>query len=160
MKRGSGECSLSFCFNYDGMEGSSGSHSPRPVAICAYLTRVMAFVITPCAASMENRPPDLRLVRVVHAFTGRVVLEAIHPRLWQVRVFLLKQWTWDAVRSSLPEGYCKFNVELIHDNRPLNAFRALMSFTLNLQYPSGSELLTASQVQCLRRKTLTCPNLG
>ena len=25
------------------------------------------------------------------------------------------------------EGHCKFNVELIHDHRPLNAFRALMS---------------------------------
>ena len=89
----------------------------------------MAFVITQCAALMENRPPDLRLVRVVHSFTGRVVLEATHPRLWQVRVFLLRQWTWDALRSSLPAGYCKFNVELIHDSRPLNAFRALMSLT-------------------------------
>ena len=78
---------------------------------------------------MDNRPPDLRLVRVVHSFTGRVVLETTHPRLWQVRVFLLRQWTWDAIRRSLPEGYCKFNVELIHDNRPLNAFRALMSIT-------------------------------
>ena len=78
---------------------------------------------------MENQPPDLRLVRVVHSFTGRVVLEATHPRLWQVRVFLLRQWTWDAIRRSLPEGYCKFNVELIHDHRPLNAFRALMSIT-------------------------------
>ena len=87
------------------------------------------FVITPCAALMDNRPPDLRLVRVVHSFTGRVVLETTHPRLWQVRVFLLRQWTWDAIRRSLPEGYCKFNVELIHDNRPLNAFRALMSIT-------------------------------
>ena len=29
----------------------------------------------------------------------------------------------------MPEGYCKFNVELIHENRPLNAFRALMSLT-------------------------------
>ena len=89
----------------------------------------MVFVITPCAALMENRPPDLRLVRVVHSFTGRVVLEATHPRLWQVRVFLLQQWTWDALRSSLPAGYCKFNVALIHDSRPLNAFRALMSLT-------------------------------
>ena len=89
----------------------------------------MAFVITPCAALMENRPPDLRLVRVVHSFTGRVVLEATHPRLWQVRVFLLQQWTWDALKSSLPAGYCKFNVALIHDSRPLNAFRALMSLT-------------------------------
>ena len=87
------------------------------------------FVITPCAALMDNRPPDLRLVRVVHSFTGRVVLETTHPRLWQVRVFLLRQWTWDAIRRSLPEGYCKFNVELIHDDRPLNAFRALMSIT-------------------------------
>ena len=87
------------------------------------------FVITPCAAVMENRPPDLRLVRVVHSFTGRVVLEATHPRLWQVRVFLIKQWTWDAIRRSLPDGYSKFNVELIHDHRPLNAFRALMSIT-------------------------------
>ena len=33
------------------------------------------------------------------------------------------------VRSSLPEGYSKFNVELIYDNRPLNAFPALMSLT-------------------------------
>ena len=39
------------------------------------------FVITPCAAVMENRPPDLRRVRVVHSFTGRVVLEATHPRI-------------------------------------------------------------------------------
>ena len=46
-----------------------------------------------------------------------------------MRVFLLKHWTWDVVRSSLPEGYSKFNVELIHNNRPLNAFRALMSLT-------------------------------
>ena len=87
------------------------------------------FVITPCAAVMETRPPDLRLVRVVHSFTGRVVLEATHPRLWQVRVFLLKQWTWDALRRSLPEGYSRFNVDLIHDRSPLNPFRALMSIT-------------------------------
>ena len=78
---------------------------------------------------MDNRPPDLRLVRVVHSFTGRVVLEATHPRLWQVRVFLVKQWTWDAIKRSLPEGYTRFNVDLIHDHRPLNAFRALMSIT-------------------------------
>ena len=87
------------------------------------------FVITPCAAVMDNRPPDLRLVRVVHSFTGRVVLEATHPRLWQVRVFLVKQWTWDAIKRSLPEGYTRFNVDLIHDHRPLNPFRALMSIT-------------------------------
>ena len=87
------------------------------------------FVITPCAAVMENRPPDLKLVRVVHSFTGRVVLEATHPRLWQVRVFLIKQWTCDAIRRSLPDGYSRFNVELIHDHRPLNPFRALMSIT-------------------------------
>ena len=109
--------------------GSSGSHSPPTVAIWAYLAHVMAFVITPCAASMESRLPDLRVVRVVHSFTGRVLFEATHPRLGQVRVFLLKQWTWDQVRSSLPEGYSKFNVELIYNNRPLNAFRALMSLT-------------------------------
>ena len=109
--------------------GSSGSHSPPTVAIWAYLAHVMAFVITPCAASMESRPPDLRVVRVVHSFTGRVLVEATHPRLGQVRVFLLKQWTWEKVRSSLPDGYSKFNVELIHNNRPLNAFRALMSLT-------------------------------
>ena len=109
--------------------GSSGSHSPLTVAIWAYLAHVMAFVITPCAASMESRPPDLRVVRVIHSFTGRVLLEATHPRLGQVRVFLLKQWTWDKVRNSLPDGYSKFNVELIHNNRPLNAFRALMSLT-------------------------------
>ena len=78
---------------------------------------------------MESRPPDLRVVRVVHSFTGRLLLEATHPRLGQVRVFFLKQWTWDKVRSSLPDGYSKFNVELIHNNRPLNAFRALMSLT-------------------------------
>ena len=89
----------------------------------------MVFVITPCAASMESRPPDLRVVKVVHSFTGRVLLEASHPRLGQVRVFLLKQWTWEKVRSSLPDGYSRFNVELIHNNRPLNAFRALMSLT-------------------------------
>ena len=74
-------------------EGSSGSHSPLTVAIWAFLAPIMAFVITPCAASTESRPPDLRLVRVVHSFTGRVLLEASHPRLGQVRVFLLKQWT-------------------------------------------------------------------
>ena len=78
---------------------------------------------------MEIRPPDLRVVRVVHSFTGRVVLEVTHPRLGQVRAFLLQQWTWDVVGSSLPDGYCKFNVELLHHNRPLNAFRALMSLT-------------------------------
>ena len=78
---------------------------------------------------MESRPPDLRVVRVVHSFTGRLLLEATHPRLGQVRVFLLKQWTWDKVRSSLPEGYSKFNVEFIHSDRTLNAFRALMSLT-------------------------------
>ena len=88
------------------------------------------FVITPCAALMENQPPDLGQVRVVHSFTGRVVLETTHPRLRQVRVFLLRQWTWDAIRRSLPEEYYKFNVELIYDNRPLNAFRALMSLSL------------------------------
>ena len=44
-------------------------------------------------------------------------------------MFLLKQWTWEKVRSSLPDGYSRFNVELIHNNRPLNAFRALMSLT-------------------------------
>ena len=60
----------------DGTEGSSGSHSPLTVAIWAYLAHVMAFVVTPCAASMESRPPDLRVVRVVHSFTGRVLLEA------------------------------------------------------------------------------------
>ena len=109
-------------------EWSNGNHSPQLVAILAYLM-ASNFVITPCAALMDHRPPDLRLVRVVHSFTGRVVLETTHPRLWQVRVFLLQQWTWNAIRTSLPEGYCKFNVELIHDNRPLNAFRALMSIT-------------------------------
>ena len=78
---------------------------------------------------MDNRPPDLRLVRVVHSFTGRVVLEATHPRLWQVRVFLVRQWTWDAIKRSLPAGYTRFNVDLIYDYRPLNPFRALMSIT-------------------------------
>ena len=78
---------------------------------------------------MEIRPPDLRIVRVVHSFTGRVVLEVTHHRLGQARAFLLQQWTWDVVGSSLPDGYCKFNVELVYHNRPLNAFRALMSLT-------------------------------
>ena len=68
-------------------------------------------------------------VRVVHSFTGRVLLEATHPRLGQVRVFLLKQWTWDNVRSTLPEGYSKFNVDLIYNSRTLHALRALMSLT-------------------------------
>ena len=91
----------------DGTEGSSGSHSPLTVAIWAYLALVMAFVLTPCAAAMESRPPELRVVRVVHSFTGRVLLEATHPRLGQVRVLLLKQWAWDKVRSSLPDGYSR-----------------------------------------------------
>ena len=62
---------------------------------------------------MEIRAPDVRMVRVVHSITGRVLFEATHPRLGQVRVFLLKQWTWDKVRFTLPEGYSRFNVELI-----------------------------------------------
>ena len=78
---------------------------------------------------MEIRAPDVRMVRVVHSITGRVLFEATHPRLGQVRVFLLKQWTWDKVRFSLPEGCSKFNVELILDNRTLDAFRALTSLT-------------------------------
>ena len=86
------------------------------VAIWAYLAFVMSFVITPCAASMESRPPDLRVVRVVHSFTGKVLLEATHYRLGQVRVFFLKQWTWEKVRSSLPDRYSKFNVE--HPQQP------------------------------------------
>ena len=57
---------------------------------------------------MEIRAPDVRMVRVVHSITGRVLFEATH-----VRVFLLKQWTWDKVRFTLPEGYSRFNVELI-----------------------------------------------
>ena len=93
------------------------------------LALVMVFVSTPCAASMDGRPPDLRLVRVVHSFTGRVLFEATHPRLGQVRVFLLKQWTWDSVRSTLPEGHSKFNVDLIYNSRTLHALRALMSLT-------------------------------
>ena len=68
------------------------------------------------------------MVRVVHSITGRVLFEAIHPRLGH-RVFLLKPWTWDKVRYSLPEGYSKFNVELILNNRTLDAFRALTSLT-------------------------------
>ena len=78
---------------------------------------------------MDGRPPDLRLVKVVHSFTGRVLFEATHPRLGQVRVFLLKQWTWDSVRSTLPEGYSKFNVDLVYTSRTLHALRALMSLT-------------------------------
>ena len=66
------------------------------------------------------------------------MLEATHPRLWQVRVFLVKQWTWNAIQRSLPEGYTRFNVDLIHDRRPLHPFRALMSITeedvLKLEY--------------------------
>ena len=96
------------------------------------------FVITPCASVMDNRPPDLRLVRVIHSFTGRVVLETTHPRLWQVRIFLVKCWTWNAIRKSLPEGYTRFNVDLIYDRRPLHPFRVLMSITdedvLELEY--------------------------
>ena len=64
---------------------------------------------------------------MVHSFTGRVLLEATHPRLGQIRVFLLKQWTWDKVRDTLLEGYSKFNVERVHDNRTLDAFQALTS---------------------------------
>ena len=78
---------------------------------------------------MEIRPPDVRMVRVVHAFTGRILFEATHPRLGQVRVFVLKEWTWDKLRGTLPEGFSKFNVELIHNNRRLDAFRELMSLT-------------------------------
>ena len=113
----------------DAREGSSGSHSPLTVAIWAYLAPVMAFVITPCSASMEIRPPEVQVVRVVHSFTGKVLLEITHPRLGQVRVFLLKEWTWDKLKGTMPEGYSKFNVELVHNNRTLDAFRALTSLT-------------------------------
>ena len=89
----------------------------------------MVFVITPCAASLDGRPADLRLVRVVHSFTGRVLFEATHPRLGQVRVFLLKQWTWDSLRHTLPEGFSRFNVDLIYSSRTLHALCALTSLT-------------------------------
>ena len=69
----------------------------------------------------------LPVVRVVHSFTGRVLSEVTHPRLGQVRVFLLKEWTWDKLKGTMPAGYSKFNVELVHNNRTLDAFRALMS---------------------------------
>ena len=93
------------------------------------LALVMVFVTTPCAASMDGRPPDLRLVRVVHSFTGRVLFEATHPRLGQVRVFLLKQWTWNSLRRTLPEGFSKFNIDLIYNGSTPHALRALMSLT-------------------------------
>ena len=45
--------------DWDGTEGSSGSHSPLNVAIWAYLDRVLTFVFTWCYAAMEIRPPDV-----------------------------------------------------------------------------------------------------
>ena len=78
---------------------------------------------------MEIQAPVVRKVRVVHSITGSVLFEAGHPRLGQIRVFQLKRWTWDKVRTILPEGYTLFNVELIHSSRTINSFRALMSLT-------------------------------
>ena len=69
----------------DGTEGSSGRHSPLTVAIWAYLAHVPTFDIT-CPARMEIRPADVRVVRVVHAFTGRVLLGGYSPEIWTVRV--------------------------------------------------------------------------
>ena len=77
----------------DGAEGSSRSHSPLTVAVWAYGSRP-DLCRALCPASMEIRPLDVQVVRVVHSFY-RVLLEVTHPRLGQVRVFLLKEWTWD-----------------------------------------------------------------
>ena len=96
---------------------------------------------------MEIRAPDVQTVRVVHSITGRVLFETGHPRLGQVRVFQLKRWTWDKVRFTLPEGYTLFNVELIHNSRTINSFRALMSLTDEEVLEVGNvikELLTPS----------------
>ena len=75
-----------------GPGGSSGSHSPLAVLALDVVS----------ASSMEIRAPDVRM-------------EGYTPSqgLGQVRVFLLKPWTWDKVRFTLPEGYSRFNVELI-----------------------------------------------
>ena len=80
-------------------------------------------------AVIEIRAPDVRKVRVVHSITGNLLFEAGHPRLGQIRVFQLQRWTWDRLRTTLPDTYTLFNIDLIHCCRPLLSFRALMSLT-------------------------------
>ena len=65
----------------------------------------------------------------MHSFTGRVLFEASHPRLGTLRAFQLKCWTWDKLRTSLPDGYTLFKVDLVHNNRSIDAYQALMSLT-------------------------------
>ena len=44
-------------------------------------------------------------------------------------MFLLKQWTWNSLRHTLPEGFSKFNIDLIYNGSTPHALRALISLT-------------------------------
>ena len=67
-------------------------------------------VVEKMAWTPDNRLATVPRVRVLCARTGEFLYEPTHPRLEQIRLYVLKKWTWINGRVDLPEAHTLFSL--------------------------------------------------
>ena len=64
------------------------------------------------------------------ARTGEFLYEPTHPRLDQIRLYVLKKWTWINGRVDLPEAHTLFHLHFVVAQQPIDDFMCLGELTL------------------------------
>lgn len=58
------------------------------------------------------------------------IYEPSNPRLDQVRLFVLKKWTWINGRVDLPEAHTLFHLHFVAAQQPIDDFMCLGALTM------------------------------
>ena len=77
------------------------------------------------ATSPGNSIVTMPRVRVLCALTGELLYEPTHPWLEQVRIHLLKKWTWINGRDDLPAAHTLFHLHFYVAQQPVDDFMCL-----------------------------------
>ena len=82
------------------------------------------------AASTEYSIVTTPRVRVLCALTGELIYEPTHPWLEQVRLHLLKKWTWINKGGYLPAALTVFYLHFEVGQQPMDDFQCLGTLML------------------------------
>ena len=77
------------------------------------------------ATATDYRLDGMPRVRVLCALTGELIYEPTHPWLEQVRLHLLKKWTWINRGTHLPAALTLFYLHFEVEQQPMDDFQCL-----------------------------------
>ena len=77
------------------------------------------------ATATDYRLDGMPRVRVLCALTGGLIYEPTHPWLEQVRLHLLKKWTWINRGTYLPAALTLFYLHFEVEQQPMDDFQCL-----------------------------------